>query len=610
MNARQDVEIAQNIDPRLSARALYWQGWKITAIARHLGIKPATVHSWKQRGNWDGGSPMQRVAASAEARLIQLVNLPAKSDGVYKEMRQLSALIAATDKMPSEAARAPKPDNRFAGADKPPFDSVPTIDSPPRERKGRTERVERVRAVEKPPKNYIAPEQQQRMIEIFNEQCFDYQKYWGEAYRQRRFRNILKSRQIGATFYFAREAFLNSLKTGINSIFLSASRAQAYQFRQYILNLCRMVDVELKGGDMISLHNGAELHFLGTNSRTAQGRTGNLYVDEYFWIPDFERLQTLAEPMASQKHLKTTYFSTPSSEGHPAYGLWSGAMFNEGRPPKEHITLDLSHAALKKGRLDADAQWRQIVTIHDAQEAGCDLFDIDYLRQRNSPDKFAQLFECQFMPDGEGVFGFAELQACGEESWDWAWYKPERARPAGNLPVWVGYDPSYTADASGLVVAVPPQNNGEPFYILETALIPGTDFESQAANIRKITERYNVSKIVIDANGIGAAVFDLVRKFYPPVIGMTYTPDIKGMMVLKTQNLLKNKRIKWDAGNIDLQMAFLSVRRSVTASGRNITYESVRSKTASHGDLAWAAMMLFYQEPLDNIVGGKFEIDS
>ncbi|WP_258553650.1 terminase large subunit domain-containing protein [Neisseria meningitidis] len=40
--------------------------------------------------------------------------------------------------------------------------------------------------------------------------------------------------------------------------------------------------------------------------------------------------------MASQKHLKTTYFSTPSSEGHPAYGFWSGAMFNEGRPPKEH----------------------------------------------------------------------------------------------------------------------------------------------------------------------------------------------------------------------------------------------------------------------------------
>ena len=608
MEKRQNIEIAQNIDPRLVARSLYWQGWKITAIGRHLGLKPATVHSWKQRENWDGGTPMQRVASSIEARLIQLVNLPNKSDGVYKEMRQLSALMGGEGKRPSEKLETPK-NNRFDGADKPPFDSVPTIDRPPRERTERTERG-RTRSVEKPPKNYIAPEQQQRMVEIFEEQCFDYQRYWGEIYRTHRFRNILKSRQIGATFYFAREAFLTSLKTGINSIFLSASRAQAYQFKQYILNLCKMVDVELKGGDVISLHNGAELHFLGTNSRTAQGRNGNLYVDEYFWIPDFERLQTLAEPMASQKHLKTTYFSTPSSEGHPAYGFWSGAMFNEGRPRSEHIKLDLSHAALKHGRQDADAQWRQIVTIHDAQESGCNLFDIDYLRQRNSPDKFAQLFECQFVPDGEGVFHFADLQACGVESWDWTWYKPDMMRPAGNIPVWIGYDPSYTGDASGLVVAVPPQRNGEPFRILETHMINGADFESQAQIIRGMTEKFNVTKIVIDANGIGAAVYDLVKKFYPPAIGMTYTPDIKGMMVLKTQNLLKNKRIEWDAGKIDLQMAFMSVRRAITASGRNITYESTRSQAASHGDLAWAAMMLFYQEPLDNVVSGRFEIDS
>ena len=234
MEKRQNIEIAQNIDPRLVARSLYWQGWKITAIGRHLGLKPATVHSWKQRENWDGGTSMRRVASSIEARLIQLVNLPNKSDGVYKEMRQLSALMFGEGKRSSEKSEMPK-DNRFDGADKPPFDSVPTIDRPPREHTERTERS-RTRSVEKPPKNYIAPEQQQRMIEIFEEQCFDYQRYWGEIYRTHRFRNILKSRQIGATFYFAREAFLTSLKTGINSIFLSASRAQAYQFKQYILN--------------------------------------------------------------------------------------------------------------------------------------------------------------------------------------------------------------------------------------------------------------------------------------------------------------------------------------------------------------------------------------
>ncbi|MGK7630792.1 terminase large subunit domain-containing protein, partial [Salmonella enterica] len=39
-------------------------------------------------------------------------------------------------------------------------------------------------------------------------------------------RNILKSRQIGATWYFAFEAFENAVMTGDPQIFLSASKVQ------------------------------------------------------------------------------------------------------------------------------------------------------------------------------------------------------------------------------------------------------------------------------------------------------------------------------------------------------------------------------------------------
>lgn len=610
MDKRQQVEIASNIDPKTVARSLYWQGWRISSIGRHLGIKPATVHSWKQRENWDGGTPMQRVAASVEARLIQLIHLPKKSDGDYKEIKQLSGLITAgggaQTREVQTAEGKPSADKFIRDLTE---HSPPTIDNPPRAPR---ERAEKTRSVEKPPKNYIAPEQQQRLEEIFREQCFGYQRYWAEMYKKIRFRNILKSRQIGATFYFAREAFLYSLRTGLNSIFLSASRAQAYQFRSYIFDFCAMVDVELKGGDVIKLANGAEIFFLGTNSRTAQGRNGNLYVDEYFWIQDFERLQTLAEPMASQKYLKTTFFSTPSYEGHPAYDFWTGAAYNAGRPANEHIKLDLSHSALKHGRLDPDAQWRQIVTVHDAIETGFNLFDLDYLRARNPPEKFAQLFECQFVADGDAVFPLAELQKCGVDSFDeWRdWYRPTAPRPCGNRPVWIGYDPSYTGDASGLVVATAPLRNGDKFHIVQKNLLPGADFESQAAFIKKLLSIYNVQKIVIDTNGIGVAVADLVKKFFPGVVCMTYTPEVKGLMVLKTQNLIKNRRIEWDSRDIDMQMSFASVRRTMTASGRYMTYESARSQAASHGDLAWAAMMLFYQEPLDGAVFGRVEIDS
>lgn len=65
---------------------------------------------------------------------------------------------------------------------------------------------------------------------------------------------ILKSRQIGATWYFAQEALLRALETEVthpwqrHQIFLSASRRHAYQFKNTIQKAAQAVDVDLKGG--------------------------------------------------------------------------------------------------------------------------------------------------------------------------------------------------------------------------------------------------------------------------------------------------------------------------------------------------------------------------
>ena len=67
----------------------------------------------------------------------------------------------------------------------------------------------------------------------FLDGLFGYQLAWWQNSQQRT-RAILKSRQIGATYYFAREALIDALETGRNQIFLSASKAQAHIFRQYI----------------------------------------------------------------------------------------------------------------------------------------------------------------------------------------------------------------------------------------------------------------------------------------------------------------------------------------------------------------------------------------
>uniref|UniRef100_UPI0023624E1D terminase large subunit domain-containing protein n=2 Tax=Enterobacterales TaxID=91347 RepID=UPI0023624E1D len=76
--------------------------------------------------------------------------------------------------------------------------------------------------------------------------------------------------------------------------FLSASRAQAFQFKRFIQLLARQVGVELKGGDEIMLSNGAILFFLGTAAATAQSYTGDLYFDEVFWVSRFLELRKVA----------------------------------------------------------------------------------------------------------------------------------------------------------------------------------------------------------------------------------------------------------------------------------------------------------------------------
>ncbi|MFP3686356.1 terminase family protein, partial [Bacillus sp. SIMBA_026] len=81
----------------------------------------------------------------------------------------------------------------------------------------------------------------------------------------------------------------------------------------------------------IILSNGAELHFLGTNARTAQGYHGNFYFDEFFWTFKFKELNKVASGMAMQKQYRRTYFSTPSSMAHEAYTFWTGERFNKGK---------------------------------------------------------------------------------------------------------------------------------------------------------------------------------------------------------------------------------------------------------------------------------------
>jgi uncharacterized protein YjcR len=570
------LEIANDLEPRRVARTLYFQGWRVSSIARHLGERRTTVQSWKARDKWDAASVVEKVETALEARLVQLIAKDKKEGCDYKEIdlltRQITqmARVRRYDAGGNEAELNPNLERRNAGPKA------------------------------KPTKNAYSDAQKDKLFQAFKASLFDYQKVWYRNGDQRT-RMILKSRQIGATWYFSREAFIDALTTGRNQIFMSASKAQAHVFKQYIIQFAREeADLDLKG-DPIVLPNGATLYFLGTNYRTAQSYHGNLYLDEVFWIPRFSELYKVASGMAMHKQWRKTYFSTPSSMAHEAYPLWSGAAFNKRRAKNDQKIIDVSHAALAEGRLCNDKIWRQIVTILDAEKGGCNLFDIDELRDfEYSPDQFDNLLMCNFIDDTASVFPLSMLQGCMVDSWiAWRDVLPLMTRPFGFNPVWIGYDPSHTGDSAGCVVMAPPATPGGKFRILERHQWRGLTFAQQAEKIEQLTKRYTVAHIGIDVTGVGQGVYQLVKQFFPAARAITYSVEVKTRLVMKAVEVMRTKRLEFDAGWTDIAQSFMAIRRTMTASGRSVTYAAGRSEEVSHADLAWACMHAIDNEPLE-----------
>jgi uncharacterized protein YjcR len=568
---------AYDMQTRRRARLMYWSGVRTFKIAEALGINEKSIRNWKAREKWDDALTIERIEGALEARYLMLVMKEAKEGRDYKEIDLLGRQL-------ERAARVQKYLGGGSEADLNP--NILNRNAVPHR---------------KPTRNAILPEQAEKLGKLFREMLYDYQKVWYEAGLEHRIRNILKARQIGATFYFALEAFIDAIETGRNQIFLSASKAQAHVFRNYIVQFAAKADVELSGSP-IALANGAMLYFLSNNPRTAQSYHGNFYFDEYFWVQNFLELRKVASGMAMHRKWRQTYFSTPSSLNHPAYPFWSGELFNKRRARADQAHFDLSD--LSGGAVLPDKQWRQIITVEDAIRAGNDLYDLDQLKQEYSPDEYANLLMCQFVDDTASIFPMALLMQAMVDSWDaWPDVRPFDTRPFGDRPVWIGYDPSSTGDSAAMVIVAPPEKPDGKFRLLEREQFRGMDFDAQARAIRNTCLRYNVAHIAIDSTGMGQGVLQLVRKFFPAVREIMYSVELKTGLVLKGLDVFRKHRVEFDAGWVDMAQSFMAIRKTMTASGRQMTFRADRSEQVSHADLAWATLHALHNEPLEGALG-------
>lgn len=585
--------VASARDPgslRQQARSLYWRGWSLTQIAEELDLPYSTVSSWKVRHKWDDADPLERAEDGTLARYLTLTAKDKKTGSDFKEIDLLGRQLERFDR---------RRKYRDAGNE---------ADLNPARANG----AKAANAKKDKTKNLITPEMAAKLRADMEGSLFGHQSDWLSS-TSLRTRMILKSRQIGATWYFARERLMVALETGKNQIFISASRAQANIFRNYIVQWVQQVcGVTLKGDPIVIKRGGededdapdpVELYFLGTNYRTAQGYHGDVIIDECFWIYGFEELFKVASAMATQKQYTITLFSTPSTLAHEAYPMWSGDRFNRRRAKADRVRIDITHDALKAGALGVDGIWRQIVTIDDAIGKGFDLVDPDQLQLQYAVDEYENLFRCIYLDDSQSMFPFALMRRCMVDSWDiWRDFQPYDPQPYTG-EVWLGYDPnaseSGTGDDAALVAVAAPDKPGAKFRVLEKKRLKGLDFAAQADAIKAMCGKYRVRRIGIDTTGVGKAVHQLVAKFFPMAEAINYSVQTKTALVLKAKNVISSGRLEFDAGWLDMMAAFMAIRPEITKGGTQVTYVASRAGSTGHADLAWAVMHALSFEPLD-----------
>ncbi|ELR0168972.1 terminase family protein [Salmonella enterica] len=567
------------------ARALYLKRYTPQEIADELNLpNRRIVYYWAEKYCWAELLSHESTEDALNRRIQSLTLREGKSE---LELRELDSLVSHLVKL---RAQHNKHQEKLAEI------KHSESDAPASRQSGGDEKP---RKRGKYKKNDISGLTQEDFDRFALEHLFGYQKHL-RANLHQQVRNILKSRQIGATWYFSIEAFESAVMTGDPQIFLSASKAQAEVFRSYIVNIAEQhFGVELTGNP-IRLSNGAELRFLSTNKNTAQSYNGHLYCDEYFWVPNFAKLNEVASAMATIDKWRTTYFSTPSSKTHQAYPFWTGEEWKRGDKKRARAVFPTDKELRDGGRLCPDGQWRYIITMEDAIAGGYNLASIEKLRNRYNRDTFNMLYMCVFVDSKDSVFSFSHVERCCVDPDIWEDHDEDLPRPFGNREVWAGYDPARSGDTSTFVIVAPPIVAVEKFRVLRVFHWQGMNWKWQAAQIKKLFGQYNMTYIGIDITGLGSGVFEDVQHFaMRQAVAIRYGVETKNRLVMKMIDVIEDNRVEWDKEKTEIAASFMTIRRTSTASGNAMTFVADRTAETGHADSFWAIAHAIDNEPLN-----------
>lgn len=308
----------------------------------------------------------------------------------------------------------------------------------------------------------------------------------------------------------------------------------------------RQLDVTFPGGSRITA--------LPANPDTARGYSANVFLDEFAFHAKSRAIWGALFPVISKPGLKLRITSTPNGRGNKFYELMTGK----------------------------DTTWsRHRVDIYQAVADGLPR-DIEELRAGlNDEDLWKQEYKLEFLDEASAWLTFEMIAACEDTD------AGIPSKYTGG-PCVIGND---IARRNDLWVAWVYEIVGDVLWTREIVTLRNAPFAHHDAEIARLFNQYNVTRMVMDQTGMGEKQVEDMKSAHGAgrVIGMLMTPGNRMNVALVGRQGFEDRRVRIPAGDPVLRSDLHKIKKVNSETG--IPRLVADSDAEGHADRAWAAML-------------------
>lgn len=334
--------------------------------------------------------------------------------------------------------------------------------------------------------------------------------------------------------------------------------------------------------EQIKLDNGSFIRAFAATPKNAQGRRGNIILNELGIMPQAELIYETAEAVVrGQRNMGLDglmrIIGNASPQGSFFHRFWEGrqsASFVKITSSWEDVFLDWLTNDL--GHAVRDAQ-----TWIDAQVAE--------MIERLGLAGFGQWYRCEWRAPAEGFFDVDLLLRQQYDPLDLPDAFPDLAD--SRVIQSIGWDPSRRVHPAGIAQALL-GSDGQSVWGHNPRRMVQWEWQQQEDELDRLRRQRRTAAIVIDRQGIGdKPAADAARRFGRIVHEYAFSSPAR---MLLFNNLLSQleRGVAWMPASTDLQMELQSIQRTYSQTGREGI--DIPESRDCHGDMAVAMALAVY----------------